>query len=98
MIVIDASILVLALAYRDEGTRCRARILNEELVAPHLIDPEVVSVLRKATRSGALTQQRAQQSMKDLAAVTLERFSPAPLLPRIWQLRENVSPNNACYV
>ena len=52
MIVVDASALVTALGI-DEGIgeAGRVRLLGIQLVAPELIDLEVISVLRRARRS-----------------------------------------------
>jgi predicted nucleic acid-binding protein len=52
VIVADASVLAPALADDGaDGDRARARLRGERLVAPELVDVEVVSVLRRAARA-----------------------------------------------
>lgn len=99
MIIVDASFLVIALG--DDGTdgaHARQRLRGEELAAPHLIDPEVASVLRRSALSGSMTGQRAAQALQDLADLDIERVEHITLLPRIWELRDNYTAYDACYV
>lgn len=99
MIVVDASVLVVALA--DDGTDgdvARARLHGENLAAPEILDLEVVSVLRRRDMVGALPQQRAEQALVDLAAVPIQRWPHRPLLARCWELRENLTAYDAAYV
>jgi predicted nucleic acid-binding protein len=99
LIVVDASVLATALADDgDDGDRARERLRGEGLSAPELIDLEVISVLRRASRSGELDERRSSQALADLDSLPLRRVSHRPLLPRIWQLRENVSAYDASYV
>ena len=53
VLVVDASVLVVALA--DDGTdgdKARARLRGERLAMPELADLEVASVLRRQLRPG----------------------------------------------
>jgi predicted nucleic acid-binding protein len=99
MIVADASFLVMALGDDGpDGAQARRRLRGEELAAPHLIDLEVTSVLRRSARSGNVTQQRASQALQDLTDLAMERVADTTLLTRVWELRGNYSPYDACYV
>ena len=99
MIVTDASFLVMALADDGaDGAEARARLRGEELVAPHLADLEVTSVLRRALAAGNVTVQRAQQALQDLSDLDVERVTHTSLLPRVWDLRGNYTAYDACYV
>ena len=99
MIVADASVLAPALADDGpDGDLARERLGPERLAAPWLVDLEVTSVLRRAAASGRLPDRRARQALADLAALPLERAPHTPLLPRIWELRENVTAYDAAYV
>jgi predicted nucleic acid-binding protein len=99
VIVIDASILVPALADDgSDGRRCRARLAGEQLVAPGLIDLEVCSVVRKLALRGDLTSRRAGAAVRDLGILPLRRADHQPLLERIWQLRGNLTPCDSAYV
>ncbi|MGH8885327.1 MAG: hypothetical protein ACRDYX_09185 [Egibacteraceae bacterium] len=52
MIVVDASVLANALT--DDGDMARRRLAEGSLHAPHLVDLEVLSVLRRQTAIGQL--------------------------------------------
>ena len=99
MIVVDASVVAPALADDDEdGDRARERLQGERLVAPELLDLEVVAVIRKALFAGVLDECRAAIALADLADLDLERVSHRPLLVRIWELHRNITPYDAAYV
>jgi predicted nucleic acid-binding protein len=56
MIVVDASVIVTSLADDGEdGDRLRERLRGERLLAPHLIDLEVVSAWRRLASAGNWT-------------------------------------------
>lgn len=99
MIVVDASVLAPALADDDDdGDRARSRLHGERLVAPELVDLEVLSVVRRAMRAGRLPERRARQALDDLIALPLRRASHLPLVGRIWELRDTLTPYDAAYV
>jgi predicted nucleic acid-binding protein len=99
VIVVDASVLAPALADDDsDGDRARERLRGEQLTAPELIDLEVVSTLRRAARAGRLDERRSAQALTDLSALPLRRVPHLPLLPRVWELRDNLSAYDASYV
>jgi predicted nucleic acid-binding protein len=99
VIVVDASVLIPALLddARD-GERVRDRLRAERLVAPALIDLEVVSMIKRAARQGALVERRAGQALADLTAIPLRRAPHLSLIARIWDLRHNLSVYDAAYV
>lgn len=100
MIVVDASVLANALADdTEDGDAVRARLLDEvELHAPHVIDLEVLSVLRRAVGADKLELRRAQLALDDLIDLRLTRYPHAPFARRIWSLRQNLTPYDAAYV
>ncbi len=99
MIVVDASVIVTALADDgDDGDRVRGRLRGQRLTAPHLIDLEVASAWRRLAATGALDQRRAQLALEDLGALRIQRVAHGPLLSRCWQLGENLSVYDAAYV
>ncbi len=99
MIVVDASVLAIALADDGpDGDRARARLRGERLAAPELIDLEVVSVWRRQRRTGKLDGRRAAQALADLAALPLQRAPHRPLLARCWELCDNLTSYDAAYV
>lgn len=99
MIVVDASVLVNALVVGDaRGSASRRRLAGEEFSAPHLIDLEVMSALRRHVISGRLRSDRAERALSDLKRLPIDRIGHVPLLERCWQLRENVTGYDAAYV
>ena len=99
MIVVDSSIVASALADDGpDGDRARSRLMNEELAAPELIDLEVASVWHRALRAGRLPERRASQALADLGAAPLARARHGPLMARLWELRDNLTPYDAAYV
>lgn len=99
MIVVDASVLAPALGDdAGDGDRARGRLHGERLAAPGLIYLEVGSVWRRQVATGRLSARRAGLALDDLAALPLRQTSHARLLPRCWELRENVSIYDAAYV
>ena len=99
MLVVDASVLVVALADDGpDGDYARARLRGEQLAAPELLDVEVASVLRRQVRIGAAPPRRAELALADLAAAPLTRAPHQPLLARCWELRDNLTIYDATYV
>ncbi len=100
MIVLDASATVDWLLQTSAGQRIERRIYSakESLHAPHLLDIEVAQVLRRLVREGALPARRAEEAVQDLLDLQLTRYPHFALLPRIWQLRHNLSAYDAAYV
>lgn len=99
MIVVDASVLAPALADDGpDGDLVRRRLRQERLVAPELVDLEVLSTLRRAARAGRLDERRSRQALEDLAALPLRRVSHRPLLPRFWDLRDSLTAYDAAYI
>ncbi len=99
MIVVDASVIVTALADDGpDGDQARQRLRNERLIAPHLIDLEVTSAWRRLAAAGDLDERRVQFGLEDLRALRLERVPHGPLLLRCWELHDNVTVYGAAYV
>ena len=99
MLVVDASVLAVALADDGrDGDKARARLRGERLAAPELIDVEVASVLRGRLAGGHLDIRRAELALADLADLPVLRASHRPLLTRCWELRANLTVYDAAYV
>lgn len=99
MIVVDCSALVDALTGLAGAAALRARLADDELHAPGLLDYEVVSALRGLLRRGSITADRAAAVLTDYESLAVERW-PAKdsLRRRALQLRDNVSAYDAAYV
>lgn len=100
MIVLDASAAVELLLGTQRGAAVEARIFDpaETLHAPELLDVEVAQVLRRYERARLIDAARAEAALRDLADLPLERYAHALLLPRAWELRENLTIYDAVYV
>lgn len=99
MIVVDASILVTALADDGpDGERHRNRLAGEQLAAPHVIDLEVISAWRRLAGRGLLDERRVAFARADLASLPLRRVAHSPLMERCWELRSNMTVYDAAYV
>ncbi len=100
MIVIDASALVDVLL-QAPGTEALEGWLYEPgqtLHAPHLIDIEVAHALRRHVSNGAMDGERGLAALSDFSDFPLRRYPHAHLLPRIWELRNNLTAYDAAYV
>jgi predicted nucleic acid-binding protein len=100
VIVLDASAAVDWLVQSAVAPRIESRILsrNQSLHAPELLDLEVAQVLRRLVREGVLAAGRAEGAIQDLLDLRITRYPHYVLLPRIWQLRHNLSAYDAAYV
>ena len=99
MLVVDASCLFEVLV----GT-ARAPLVRQSLVedpdqaAPHIVDVEVLSVVRRELLAGHLDAIAAEQAVEDLHDWPAERYGHRSLLAHAWELRFNVRGWDAVYV
>lgn len=100
MIVVDASAILEVLLSTPSGPRVAERLFaaGQTLHAPHPLDLEVAQVLRRYARSGELDPVRGLQALEDLADFPLMRYPHRLFLPRIWELRNNVTGYDAVYL
>jgi predicted nucleic acid-binding protein len=100
MIVVDASVGLEVLLRTPRGRKIEPRLLAESqlLCAPHLLDVEVAQVLRRYALAGELDAQRGAEALQDLADLPIERYPHDVLLPRVWELRDNLTAYDAVYI
>lgn len=100
MIVVDASVLVNALADdAADGRRARAELrAARNVAAPDLVDVETVAVLRRLWLAGTLPARRFASAIEDLEALAIDRYPTLGLMRRAYELRANVSAYDAAYV
>lgn len=100
MIVPDASAVLEMLLRMPAAAALEERLLGsgETLHAPHLLDLEVAQVLRRYALTGLLAGERCRAALEDLADLPLDRYPHDVLLPRIWELRANLTAYDAAYV
>jgi predicted nucleic acid-binding protein len=96
--VVDASVAVEYLLRTTLGQRLAPQLETQTLLAPELIDVEVLAVLRRAVRGKQLSGERAEQALADLEVWDVERISHRELWKTAWQYRGNISAYDAFYV
>ena len=100
MLVIDASAVVELLMATPTGFAIEEHVFSSggPLAAPHLIDVEVLHVVRRFHRTRLLTLERAEQALEDLEGLAITRYGHELLRPSIWRLRDNLTAYDAAYV
>ena len=100
MIVVDASALLEALLRTPSATEVESRLFapRQTLHAPHLLDVEVAQVIRRYAANREIDAERGRAALADLADFPLRRYPHDFLLPRIWDLRNNLTAYDATYV
>jgi predicted nucleic acid-binding protein len=100
VIVVDASVVLEVLLRTSDANLVQRRLLSprESLCAPHLLDVEVAQVIRRYFLHGDISGDRGAEALCDLADMPIERFSHTSFLPRIWELRDNLTSYDAAYV
>lgn len=100
MIVLDASAAIDWLLQTPPGKEIEQRIFSrsESLHAPHLLDLEVIQVLRRLVRHRVISSNRADDAVRDLLDLRITRYPHDILVPRVWQLRDNFSAYDAAYI
>jgi len=99
VLVVDASCLYEVVADGTVAERVRRRLAADpDHAAPHVVDVEVVSIIRRDHRLGRLDGTAADQAVDDLRDWPGERFGHQPLLGRLWELRAHVRAWDAAYV
>jgi len=100
MLVVDASAITELLLGRPAGRAVEEEIRDHDfdLHAPHLLDVEVLSALRRVVAVGDASAARAGDAVTDLLDLPVERYPHDGLAPRIWALRANFSAYDATYV
>jgi predicted nucleic acid-binding protein len=100
MIVVDASVVLEALLGSRLAAQARDVVFDPDAIlhAPHLIDLEVVQVVRRYSLKGAMPDRRVGELIDDFLALPIERFAHEIFLGRIWELRANLTAYDAAYV
>jgi predicted nucleic acid-binding protein len=101
VIVMDASALLeVLLRMTPEAAVVAERLsrLGDTIHAPHLLDLEVVQVLRRRAAGRLISSSRCREALDDLGRLRMFRHPHNFLLRRVWQLRDNLSAYDAVYV
>jgi hypothetical protein len=99
MLVVDASCLFEVVADTPRAAALAARLARDtDQAAPHIIDVEVMGVIRAQYLRGRLDGTAAGQAVTDLRDWPGERVGHRLLLDRAWELRDSVRGWDAFYV
>lgn len=99
MLVVDSSAALGALTDRPVSVQLMERLAEDgDLHAPHLIDIEVLSALRRLVRRGNLGEDRATEARLDWTNFPITRYPHVGLAERIWELRHNLTAYDAAFV
>lgn len=98
MIVVDASAMIEALVGAQAPPELLTMISEEPLTAPHLLDVEVLSVLRGLCRGRHLDDEVAQAARDTYFSLSLTRYETTVLAERIWELRHRCTAYDAGYL
>jgi predicted nucleic acid-binding protein len=97
--VIDASVVTATLLDSGAmGTWADAVMLTGPLAAPQLLPVETASILRRMVIAGELSSDSGALAHGQLLTLRTQLFPYGPLGQRVWELRENVTPDDAWYV
>jgi len=99
VLVTDASVVVDLLG-RFEAEPIEAALFEAggQLVAPELLDIEVLHTLRKLEATKAIPASRRARVLDDFRALPIRRFRHAALWQDVWRLRRNLTAYDASYV
>jgi len=100
LIVVDAS-AALELLLRGASAQDVEALLfapGESLHAPHLIDVEILQVLRRHVLAGRMAADQADRALDVWRAFPVRRWAHEMLAPRIWALRDTLTAYDTAYV
>ena len=99
MLIVDASCLFEVVTGTQRSVAIRERLsADQDQLAPHIIDAEVLGVIRRHEHTGLLDTTTSRLAVDDLHDWPGERVGHRPLLRRAWELRTNIRTWDAFYV
>lgn len=69
-----------------------------DLHVPHLIDVELLHVLRRLNLTGVLSEERAADALGDYSDLAMTRYPHDVLAGRIWELHHTLTAYDATFV
>ncbi len=99
MIVIDASVMlhILLDASLEQNVLGKTQEAGD-LIAPHILDVEVLHAIRRHLMLKRIDSQRAETAVTDFQSFTIDRQPVHSMNWRIWELRNNLTPYDAAYI
>lgn len=96
--VVDASVAVDYILKTPRGLAVGGVIEDAWLLAPEMVDAEVLSVMRREVLGGRLDPASARVAIEDMSAWPVERIPNRALASLAWEHYRNVSAYDALYV
>lgn len=96
--VIDASALVEVVLHTELGEAVANTIRDRRLIAPELIDVEVLATLRRSVLAKSVSDPEVSLAVHRLINAPITRHSHRTLVQEAWRYRQNVSAYDAFYV
>ena len=96
--VVDASVVVDYILKTPRGLAVGGVIEDAWLLAPEMVDAEVLSVMRREVLGGRLDPASARVAIEDMSAWPVERIPNRALASLAWEHYRNVSAYDALYV
>ncbi|MGH8902473.1 MAG: type II toxin-antitoxin system VapC family toxin [Egibacteraceae bacterium] len=96
-IVIDASALVEVVARTDRAAHVERAFAGHQLLAPDLINAEVLSVLRRWLHRSLIDRETAARAVRNLLMAPVRRFTTESLISTMWTLGDDLTPYTAAY-
>jgi predicted nucleic acid-binding protein len=97
-IVIDASALAEVVARSERAGQVEELFDGQLLIAPDLINSEVLSVLRGWLARSLIDLPSAARAVRNLTTAPIRRFTTSSLIDEMWSTRHNLTPYDAAYV
>lgn len=97
-IVIDASALAEVVARSERAGQVEELFGGQLLIAPDLINSEVLSVLRGWLARSLIDPPSAARAVRNLTTAPIRRFTTSSLIDEMWSTRHNLTPYDAAYV
>ena len=98
--ILDSSACLDIVLDTQPGRALRGRLLDPEpaLLAPGLLWVEVGRVLRAKVINGAMSRRHAEAALADFLDLGVDEIETEPLIPRAWQLRQNLTIDDGIFV
>lgn len=98
-VVCDASAVVaLLLDAGPDGRWATDALVGADLAAPSLFSFEAANIIRRHELASLISADQAVQAHADLLDLAVELWPYSLLATRAWQLRRNLTSNDASYV
>jgi predicted nucleic acid-binding protein len=81
-----------------DGRWATRALTGVSLAAPALLAFEAATIVRRFELAGTASPDQASQAHDDLVDLAIEYWPYELLLPRVWELRHNLSSYDASYV